>query len=73
MEFITFYKIRRSLTLVFIVGFSFQSNSQKITTFSEEIDIFLTELDVYLNKSQNDELRQISKIFLKVLGSLIYL
>ncbi|MAO72438.1 MAG: hypothetical protein CMD02_08045 [Flavobacteriales bacterium] len=61
MEFITFYKIRRSLALVFIVGFSFQSNSQKITTFSEEIDIFLTELDVYLNKSQNDELRQISK------------
>ena len=46
---------------MFLVGFSFQSNSQKITTFSEEIDIFLVELDIYLNKSQNDELRQISK------------
>ena len=46
---------------VFIVIFSFQSNSQKITTFSNEIDVFLIELDTYLNKSQNDELRQISK------------
>ena len=61
MEFITFYKIRRVLALIFIVIFSFQSNSQKITTFSDEIDVFLIELDTYLNKSQNDELRQISK------------
>ena len=61
MEFITFYKIRRVLAFVFIVIFSFQSNSQKITTFSNEIDVFLIELDTYLNKSQNDELRQISK------------
>ena len=61
MEFITFYKIRRVLAFVFIVSFSFQSNSQKITTFSKDIDVFLIELDTYLNKSQNDELRQISK------------
>ena len=61
MEFITFYKIRRVLSFIFLVGFSFQSYSQKITTFSEDINIFLTELDLYLNKSQNDELRQISK------------
>ena len=61
MEFITFYKIRRVIAFIFLVSFSFQSFSQKITTFSEDINIFLTELDLYLNKSQNDELRQISK------------
>ena len=61
MEFITFYKMRRVLTFIFLVSFSFQSFSQKITTFSEDINIFLSELDLYLNKSQNDELRQISK------------
>ena len=73
MEFITFYKIRRVLVFIFIVIFSFQSNSQKITTFSKRFDVFLIELDTYLNKSQNDELRQISKNISKSFRKIIYL
>ena len=61
MEFITFYKLKRNLLLVLIACFALQSYSQKITTFSEDTEVFLQELDVYLGKSQNDELRQISK------------
>lgn len=61
MEFITFYKLKRNLFLILIACFSLQSYSQKITTFSEDTEVFLQELDTYLGKSQNDELRQISK------------
>ena len=61
MEFITLYKIRKVVFFILLVGFSFQSQSQKVTKFSKEIDVFLVELDDYLNKPQNDELRQIFK------------
>ena len=61
MEFITLYKIRKVIVFIFLVGFSFQSYTQKVTKFSKEIDIFLLELDDFLNKPQNDELKQISK------------
>ena len=61
MEFITFYKLKRNLFLILIACASLQSYSQKITTFSEDTEMFLQELDTYLVKSQNDELRQISK------------
>jgi len=66
MEFITLYKIRKVIFFILLVGFSFQSYTQEVTKFSEEIDIFLTELDDYLNNPQNDELRQISKKLSKI-------
>ena len=61
MEFITLYKIRKVVFFILIVGFSFQSQAQKLTKFSKEIDVFLVELEDYLNKPQNDELRQMFK------------
>ena len=61
MEFTTFYKLKKHLIFLMFISFSVQSIAQKIITFSEDTDVFLTELDAYLNKSQNDELKQISK------------
>ena len=66
MEFITFYKLIRNLFLILITCFSLQSYSQKIITFSEDTEVFLQELDTYLGKSENDEIKQISKQISKI-------
>ncbi|MEJ6749235.1 MAG: hypothetical protein QNK60_04835, partial [Flavobacteriales bacterium] len=61
MEFITFYKLKKQVVFLLLFTFSVNGFSQKIESFSEDTDQFLVELDAYLNKTQNDEVRKISK------------
>ena len=61
MELITFYKLKKQVVFLLLFTFSVNGFSQKIESFSEDTGQFLVELDSYLNKTQNDEVRKISK------------
>lgn len=66
MEFTTFFKIRRFYFGFLFLFFSLQTFSQQITSFSEDLDLFQKELKVYLDESQNDNLKKISKQIEKI-------
>ena len=60
MAFITFCKMKRYIIFCFILLLSVQSFAQE-TSFSKDVDQFLIELEIYLNRTKNDEIKQISK------------
>ena len=57
--------MKKSVIIILLIVTHMHSFGQKLISFSEDIGEFKSELDRYLNETQNDEIKKISKNILK--------